>query len=217
MGVERFVNISTDKAANPRSVLGKAKRIGNALQRRWQDDDGSVPAVRFGNVLGSRGSVLTAFADQGEGPSDHGHRSRGDPLYDDDPRGCAVGDPGGAIGGPARPWCSTWAPRSALLISPGTDGDLRAPRADRVYRAPGPGKRCTRNCSLTVRNATTAHGTQRSRMSLCPRFIPTNCMPPPAPSAPPPHCTTCPPTQRVPDPEKRPPDTSPRQVLSYVC
>ena len=65
VGVERFVNISTDKAANPRSVLGKAKRIGERLTAAMAHDDGSVfLSVRFGNVLGSRGSVLTTFAEQ---------------------------------------------------------------------------------------------------------------------------------------------------------
>ncbi len=65
VGVEKFVNISTDKAANPCSVLGKAKRIGERLVAAMALDDESVfLSVRFGNVLGSKGSVLTTFAEQ---------------------------------------------------------------------------------------------------------------------------------------------------------
>ena len=65
VGVERFVNISTDKAANPISVLGYTKRIAEGLTAAVAEDSaGSYLSVRFGNVLGSRGSVLTAFAAQ---------------------------------------------------------------------------------------------------------------------------------------------------------
>jgi FlaA1/EpsC-like NDP-sugar epimerase len=65
VGVERFVNISTDKAANPGSVLGYSKRITERLTAYASSvGAGSYLSVRFGNVLGSRGSVLTAFAAQ---------------------------------------------------------------------------------------------------------------------------------------------------------
>ena len=64
-GVERFVNISTDKAANPCSVLGYSKRLAEGLTSAVSlEADGTFLSVRFGNVLGSRGSVLTAFAAQ---------------------------------------------------------------------------------------------------------------------------------------------------------
>ena len=64
-GVERFVNISTDKAANPCSVLGYSKRIAEGLTAAAATDAyGTYVSVRFGNVLGSRGSVLTAFTAQ---------------------------------------------------------------------------------------------------------------------------------------------------------
>lgn len=64
--VERFVNISTDKAANPSSVLGYSKRIAERITAAHarDDEDGIYLSVRFGNVLGSRGSVLTGFAKQ---------------------------------------------------------------------------------------------------------------------------------------------------------
>ncbi len=65
VGVERFVNISTDKAADPISVLGYTKRICERLiAAATTECDGTYLSVRFGNVLGSRGSVLTAFHSQ---------------------------------------------------------------------------------------------------------------------------------------------------------
>ena len=65
VGVATFVNISTDKAANPSSVLGRTKRLGERLVADAALADG-LPylSVRFGNVLASRGSVLTTFAEQ---------------------------------------------------------------------------------------------------------------------------------------------------------
>jgi FlaA1/EpsC-like NDP-sugar epimerase len=64
-GVESFVNISTDKAADPVSVLGYSKRIGERLTAYLAGcADGTYLSVRFGNVLGSRGSVLTALSAQ---------------------------------------------------------------------------------------------------------------------------------------------------------
>jgi len=64
-GVDRFVNISTDKAADPGSVLGYTKRIAEQLTSWFASrEDGTYLSVRFGNVLGSRGSVLGAFEKQ---------------------------------------------------------------------------------------------------------------------------------------------------------
>jgi FlaA1/EpsC-like NDP-sugar epimerase len=63
--VSRFVNISTDKAADPVSVLGTTKRIAERLTAHASRcNDGTYMSVRFGNVLGSRGSVLGAFQAQ---------------------------------------------------------------------------------------------------------------------------------------------------------
>ena len=64
-GVKRFVNISTDKAADPTSVLGATKLAAERLTAKMAEETG-VPyvSVRFGNVLGSRGSVLPTFMGQ---------------------------------------------------------------------------------------------------------------------------------------------------------
>ena len=64
-GVDVFVNISTDKAANPSSVLGYSKRLTERLTSHEATlGGGRYVSVRFGNVLGSRGSVITAFTQQ---------------------------------------------------------------------------------------------------------------------------------------------------------
>lgn len=62
VGVETFINISTDKAANPTSVLGHSKRVAEKLTS-WTAQDTHMPylSVRFGNVIGSRGSMLPTF------------------------------------------------------------------------------------------------------------------------------------------------------------
>lgn len=63
--VETFINISTDKAANPVSVLGHSKRIAERLTS-WaaRSLQGTYLSVRFGNVIGSRGSMLPTFIAQ---------------------------------------------------------------------------------------------------------------------------------------------------------
>jgi FlaA1/EpsC-like NDP-sugar epimerase len=66
-GVERFVHVSTDKAADPISVLGYSKRVAERLTAEIGRETGlPYMSVRFGNVLGSRGSVLGTFAQQVE-------------------------------------------------------------------------------------------------------------------------------------------------------
>jgi dTDP-glucose 4,6-dehydratase len=64
-GCATFVNISTDKAADPTSVLGKTKRLAERLTAWYAMAHGaSYLSVRFGNVLGSRGSMLHTFTSQ---------------------------------------------------------------------------------------------------------------------------------------------------------
>ncbi len=63
VGVSRLVNVSTDKAADPCSVLGYTKRLGERLTAEVaaRRTGMNYASVRFGNVLGSRGSVLGTF------------------------------------------------------------------------------------------------------------------------------------------------------------
>ncbi|MEP7018148.1 MAG: nucleoside-diphosphate sugar epimerase/dehydratase [Actinomycetota bacterium] len=62
--VERFVLISTDKAADPTSILGATKQLAELVMKSFDGTSTIVSAVRFGNVLGSRGSLLTILAEQ---------------------------------------------------------------------------------------------------------------------------------------------------------
>ncbi|MEZ4731721.1 MAG: nucleoside-diphosphate sugar epimerase/dehydratase [Caldilineaceae bacterium] len=65
VGVERFVMISTDKAVNPTNVMGASKRVAEFLVLQAARQSGRFyQVVRFGNVLGSRGSVIHTFKQQ---------------------------------------------------------------------------------------------------------------------------------------------------------
>jgi FlaA1/EpsC-like NDP-sugar epimerase len=76
-GTERFVFISTDKAVRPRSVMGASKWAAEQVVLARAPEGAPYCAVRFGNVLGSRGSVIPTFARQ---------IAKGGPVTVTDPR-----------------------------------------------------------------------------------------------------------------------------------
>lgn len=61
---EKFILISTDKAVNPRSIMGVSKRVAELSLARWAGGHCDMIAVRLGNVLASHGSVVPLFLEQ---------------------------------------------------------------------------------------------------------------------------------------------------------
>jgi len=95
--VERFVLISTDKAVNPTNVMGASKRAAELVISHMAGEGHATKfmSVRFGNVLGSSGSVIPKFKEQiaKGGPVTVTH-PESNPLFHDYPGGRQVGGPG---------------------------------------------------------------------------------------------------------------------------
>ena len=102
-GVTNLVNISTDKAAEPTTVLGRSKRMAERIVAHYShqvaDKGWRYVSVRFGNVLGSRGSVLWTFTSQIErgGPITITHPDV-ERYFMTIPEACALVIQAGAIG-----------------------------------------------------------------------------------------------------------------------
>lgn len=65
LGVQQFINISTDKAVNPTSILGNTKKLAELLTEEvYANSNSKQCSVRFGNVFASRGSVIETFIHQ---------------------------------------------------------------------------------------------------------------------------------------------------------
>ena len=123
-GAKRFVLVSTDKAANPKTVMGQSKALAEWIVETWghrADVTTRFVAVRFGNVLGSSGSVVPIFRRQiARGGPVTPHASGDDPVLHDDPRGRAARRPGGRDRRGDRCTSSTWASRCGSSTSPRT-------------------------------------------------------------------------------------------------
>jgi dTDP-glucose 4,6-dehydratase len=103
-GCRRFVNVSTDKAADPTSVLGWTKRTAEQLTAWYaKGAQGTYLSVRFGNVLGSRGSMLHTFTSQirrgGPVTVTHPDATR---FFMTIPEACALVIQAGAVGAPGE-------------------------------------------------------------------------------------------------------------------
>lgn len=87
LGVERFILISTDKAVRPTNIMGATKRMAEIVVQdlHTRSQATKLSMVRFGNVLGSSGSVLPLFQRQIQKGPDNGYTPRRDPFLYDNP------------------------------------------------------------------------------------------------------------------------------------
>ena len=98
-GVSSFVMISSDKAVNPTNIMGLTKRVTELIVSSMPSCDGEVAtrfvSVRFGNVLGSNGSVVPIFkAADCQRRAGNGYAPGHAPLFHDHPGGRTIGAAG---------------------------------------------------------------------------------------------------------------------------
>ena len=157
-GAKRFVLVSTDKAAKPKNVLGQSKAVGEWIVEAYGSrDDVSTRfvAVRFGNVLGSSGSVIPIFRRQIErgGPVTVTHRDM-TRYFMTIPEAVSLIVQAGAIGGQGQVYVLDMGePVSIVELGREHDPAVRPDRtADIAIRFTGPcapARSCTRSCGAT--------------------------------------------------------------------
>ena len=159
-----LVNVSTDKAVNPVNVLGVSKRIGEHLVARaaGRPRPGSrCVSVRFGNVLGSRGSVIPMFRDQirrgGPVTVTHPDMVR---YFMTIPEAAQLVLQAGLLGGNGKVFALDMGdPVRDRGAGPGTWSGFRATGPGWTWRSASPecapARSCSRNCSARSRNAQT--------------------------------------------------------------